>query len=713
MKQTKKLIYATFISFLLFIILSFSVFSVEWNQPFNKYDGRYVNIPGDTMTGTLNISTGNLSVEDVLFVDSTLERVGIGNTAPAVSLEVGDATGEEIIRVSSGVNSNAILSANSFLSTGNPLTQYIVAGGNNWVTGVDNADNDKYKISFHITDLGTNTRLTIDGTGKVGINTTGPQANLQVDGTTILEELLVVSSPAECPAGTYMTHTNLTASICVAAVKITGDDRMFGNYSFNNGGFFVDGTNNRTGIGTTSPQALLSVESTNGITAGKLFVGSNSVNRGFELGYNDGGNTVVTLGSNHDNVAARMDISMRLKGTEVKAISILGSGNVGIGTDSPTELLEVAGAIRATLDFQTNAASAATFGYTTSGEDGAFIVSHGANATTKGSFRIIQRASDGSPTGTPFFIDNAGDVGIGTTSPSKILHVLKTQNSETAVYIDNQGSSTAATTALYVQGSGSGYGQFTHFGGGYTTNGLLKADLTWLTGGDDLMIGTRVSGKDLIFHTNGFTAANERMRISSNGDIIMNNSNLFVDVSANSVGMGTNTPASTLVVVGDVNITGNLLVGGLLVVPNPIHCHSWSNETQTIGTITSWTNLTYNRNVECINITTDGQNFTIGTTGAYAIQVDLFVDKTGGATIKTEAIIIKNGAQINGTATHRTVNSNNEVGYMAITTILELVKDDKIWVGFVAGSTSGQVNFESCILCEQGVSTRISIEEVD
>ena len=76
----------------------------------------------------------------------TLGNVGIGNSAPAVSLEVGDATGEEIIRASSGVNGNAILSANSFFSTGNPLTQYIVAGGNNWVTGVDNADADKYKI---------------------------------------------------------------------------------------------------------------------------------------------------------------------------------------------------------------------------------------------------------------------------------------------------------------------------------------------------------------------------------------------------------------------------------------------------------------------------------------------------------------------------------------------------------------------------------------
>ncbi len=109
-------------------------------------------------------------------------NVGIGTTSPGVSLEVGDASGEEIIRALSGVNGDAILSANSFSSTGNPLTQYIVAGGNNWVTGVDNGDSDKYKISFHITDLGTNNFLTVQTDGNVGIGTTTPFNTLHVTG---------------------------------------------------------------------------------------------------------------------------------------------------------------------------------------------------------------------------------------------------------------------------------------------------------------------------------------------------------------------------------------------------------------------------------------------------------------------------------------------------------------------------------------------------
>ena len=120
-------------------------------------------ITGGDVGAVLFVNPASVLSQDSanFFWDDANKRLGIGNNAPAVSLEVGDATKEEIIRASSGVNGNAILSANSFSSTGNPLTQYVVAGGNNWVTGVDNADSDKYKISFHITDLGTNNFLAI------------------------------------------------------------------------------------------------------------------------------------------------------------------------------------------------------------------------------------------------------------------------------------------------------------------------------------------------------------------------------------------------------------------------------------------------------------------------------------------------------------------------------------------------------------------------
>ena len=244
-----------------------------------------LNLTPDTnilLDSNVNI-TQNVTVDSgTLFVDSNNDRIGIGNTAPAVRLEVGDATGEEIIRVSSGVNSNAILSANSFFSTGNPLTQYIVAGGNNWVTGVDNADSDKYKISFHITDLGTNNFLAIDTTGDVGIGTSSPDSALHIKANT-------PGTVGSHPAGQLIIQDP--------------DDTVFGNAVIT--GYESDGSGN-------PDQQLWYLGSSSSSNSNIIFL--NRRNALLQFGTN--GNTQMT---------------------------ILGNGDVGIGTTSPSQKLTVIG----------------------------------------------------------------------------------------------------------------------------------------------------------------------------------------------------------------------------------------------------------------------------------------------------------------------------------------------------------------------------------
>jgi len=61
-------------------------------------DSRYVNVTGDTMTGALTISatSGNVLVvdTDVLVVDATNDRVGIGTTGPVAKLDIFSELGD-------------------------------------------------------------------------------------------------------------------------------------------------------------------------------------------------------------------------------------------------------------------------------------------------------------------------------------------------------------------------------------------------------------------------------------------------------------------------------------------------------------------------------------------------------------------------------------------------------------------------------------------
>ncbi len=98
-----------------------------------------------------------------------------------------------------------------------------------------------------------------------------------------------------------------------------------------------------------------------------------------------------------------------------EAMRIDSSGNVGIGTTSPTQALQVAGAVKVTSNF--SGETSANSGYFDFFSGATRITSKGADGSTLGAFSILQQASDGSPSSTSFHIDSSGNVGIGTTSP--------------------------------------------------------------------------------------------------------------------------------------------------------------------------------------------------------------------------------------------------------------------------------------------------------
>ena len=119
-----------------------------------------------------------------------------------------------------------------------------------------------------------------------------------------------------------------------------------------------------------------------------------------------------------------------------EAMSILNSGNVGIGTTVPGEKLQVAGAVKVTGNIAVDIASAGAMGY----GDRFRFVSWGANGATQGAYSFEGFASDGSLNQEYMRIDSNGNVGIGTI-PSARLHTTGT------VRFQNFGAGTATFDA--------------------------------------------------------------------------------------------------------------------------------------------------------------------------------------------------------------------------------------------------------------------------
>jgi len=67
--------------------------------------------------------------------------------------------------------------------------------------------------------------------------------------------------------------------------------------------------------------------------------------RGGLFNYSDSGNTSVNIANTYDGAAATMNFKMRTMGTPVTAMTILGSGNVGIGDTAPQAKMVVNGNI--------------------------------------------------------------------------------------------------------------------------------------------------------------------------------------------------------------------------------------------------------------------------------------------------------------------------------------------------------------------------------
>ncbi len=338
-------------------------------------EGNYFRTGLAFFTNNSANTTGNYSERMRIDMDG---NVGIGTTSPSEKLEISGGH----LKITNSGNTNLYINANN---AGSDATIFFEEQDSVKAKIQHDASND----SMLFTDGAYTDTMTLKG-GNVGIGTTSPAEKLTVSGDANVTEKFAVG---------------------IAAVHPTIDFYNQGTAYFN-GSTTVDDnlivTNGNVGIGETNPAQKLHVIGNSEIT-GDIFLGR-------YIFHNDDNNTWLGF-------PLADTISFRTNGSDRMYIN--SSGNVGIGTTSPTEKLEVAGAIKMsenssyplTIDHNS---TTTTNEITTGG--GLNIVS-GSNNSISFKDATTTNMSISGYSGDVLMGYNTGKVGIGTTSPTDKLTV--------------------------------------------------------------------------------------------------------------------------------------------------------------------------------------------------------------------------------------------------------------------------------------------------
>ncbi len=380
---------------------------------------------------------------------------------------------------------------------------------------------------------GVPTRLSIDSTGNVGIGTASPSALLNLKATTAGQGILINGNQGYDFFKVYDGGGSDSGILDLSSLGIVKLKLHSKGDSYFNGG--------NVGIGTTANiNAPLTIQSNSSANAINLIGRSNGVydesiisfydfdgtsRKGYIL--NSAGNMFFSTGNGSENM------------------TILSDGNVGIGTTSPSEKLEVMGGLVVNSGFNTGVSSlylshtgtqaqhkAGIFTTYTAGYGRSSSIQFALNSEMNGN---IVTTSDAKMT-----ILEGGNVGIGTTSPGKKLHVVESGTNNTAIF-ENSGQ-TYSSTAIKVSEAVNNRAILSFAVGDALASTDIQAEIAGVVVND----GGTLKG-DLTFKTNVGDNLQERMRIDSSGN----------------VGIGTTSPSAgrKLDVHGDIELTEDLFIG--------------------------------------------------------------------------------------------------------------------------------------------------------
>ena len=476
-------------------------------------------------------------------------KVGIGTASPQVQLTLLttmstspttqiylDVDGSNIV----GGGSEIIF--NSSASGGTPTSYNAKIKGTRSSAGDGSSD-----LSFFTTLVSSATtpavRMTIKDSGNVGIGTSAPSRKLVVSGAANG----IIQSNDTAGAGSFLriladvTAENLINWDKDTDLRFCTSDEGFGNFSER---MRIDSSGN-VGIGKT-PDASNILDIKRDDTSGVFVTHRNDF--GFFLNrtyadYGNDGNTVeyqerIGVDGNNSSIGNFSNHTLNIKTNNQDRITVLNTGNVGIGTTNPVNRLQVTGA--------------------SVGIDSEYMIRDNRNNT------IFQQSASTLATNRTLTIANAtyskivipnGNVGIGTTSPTEKLHVAGNARVTGAYYDSNNSPGTAnqvlvstVTGTDWIDGSaipgvpaGSGAaGQVTVWSSNDVITGYTRFKVYDAGGQIQITDGTR----DIRINS-GYAGSTAMIGTSSSHDLGFmtgNSQRVTIDNSGN-VGIGTTAPS--------------------------------------------------------------------------------------------------------------------------------------------------------------------------